>query len=231
MALAIREDLIRDYNLRMSQMEILASQNKLGSVRAEKGKLLESLAENIVRLAWREAGGSVKRLSIGNIKTFPVNIRPDYVDELPPTIKRYVRKREDSYFYKAKVDRHVFIDDRLTIGIECKSYTENAMLKRILVDFRLLKSLYPDMVCCLLQLESQLGGEYYRPLANPQFGSKPTHTLMSFFSEVEIDVVTLLGGERKVDQPIHKPKFRKELKFEVLDHAINRFSTLLRPFL
>lgn len=230
MALPTHEDLIRDYNSRMHQMGVLASQNKPGSVRAAKGKLVESLAGNIVGLAWQKADGSIRRLSIGDVKTFQVSIRPDYVDGLPPAIRRQIRSKEDAYFYKAKVDRHVFIDGQLAIGIECKSFTENAMFKRILVDFRLLKSLYPNMVCCLLQLESQLGGEYSRPLSVPQIGSRSTHTLMSYFPEVDLNIVTLLEGERNVDRPIHKREFRKELKPEVLDHAINQFAALLRPF-
>ena len=230
MAPATREDLIRDYNLRLRQMGDLAGLNRPGAVRAEKGKLVESLAQNIVDLAWREAGGSVQRLSTGDTKTFRVSIQPDYVDALPPAIRQFIRRQEDTWFYRAKVDRHVFIDGHLAMGIECKSYAENAMLKRILVDFRLLKSLFPELVCCLFQLESQLGGVYSQPLAVPQTGSRTSHTLMSHFPDVDLNIITLLEGERKVDRPIHKPEFRKELKPELLDHAINQFAALLRPF-
>ena len=104
------------------------------------------------------------------------------------------------------------------------------MLKRILIDYRLLKTLFPNLICCLLQLESQLGGQYSQPLSVPQFGSKSTHTLMSYFPEVDLNILTLLEGDRKVDRPIHKAEFRKELKIEVLNHAINQFAELLRPF-
>ncbi len=74
---------------------------------------------------------------------------------------------KNQHHYWAKVDVHVFVDDNLVLGMECKSYTENAMLKRILVDFRMLKSLHPDLICCLLQMESMLGGGYSDPLASP----------------------------------------------------------------
>lgn len=104
------------------------------------------------------------------------------------------------------------------------------MLKRILVDFRLLKSLHPNLICCLLQLESQLGGSYSQPLVNPQTGSPSTHTLMSYFPEVRLNIITLLQGERKIDQPIHKTAYFKELSSKSLDYAICKFSGLLSRF-
>ena len=107
------------------------------------------------------------------------------------------------------------------MGIECKSYTENAMLKHILVDSRLLKSLHPALVCCLLQLESMLGGSYSDPLANPQVGSPSTHTLMSHFLEVDLNIITLLEGERRVEQPIHQLEYFKELTLEMLKHVVD----------
>jgi hypothetical protein len=59
-----------------------------------------------------------------------------------------------------KTDVHVQVDGKFKIAIECKAYTENAMLKRILVDFTLFKQVYPDLAFVLFQLESQLGGDY-----------------------------------------------------------------------
>lgn len=85
------------------------------------------------------------------------------------------------------------------------------------------------LICGLLQLESQLGGGYSNPLADPQFGSPSTHTLLSYFPEVELHIITLLEGERKVDQPIHQAQHFKELNPAVLEHAINRFAGLLHP--
>lgn len=230
MALPTHEDLIWLYNQSMSKSELFARQNRQGAVRAEKGKLVETLTENIVALAWMEARGNPERLSIGDQRTFRITLQPGYVSKLPLYARRDVRKNESDYFIRAKVDKHIFIDGVFVMGIECKSYAENAMLKRILLDFRLLKSLHTKMICCLLQLESQLGGDYSRPLTNPRTGSRQSHTLMSFFPEVELNVATLLEGERHPKRPIHKREFRKELKPEVLDHAINQFAALLRPF-
>ena len=116
------------------------------------------------------------------------------------------------------------------MGVECKSYAENAMLKRILVDFRLLKTLHPNLVCCLLQLESMLTGSYSQPTAAPQLASPRTHTLMSYFPEAELHIITLLEGERRVKKPIHKPEFFKPMLAENLVLAINKFSDLLSPY-
>lgn len=116
------------------------------------------------------------------------------------------------------------------MGVECKSYTENAMIKRILTDYTLLKGAHPDLVCTLLQLESQLGGDYSSPSRQGAMGSRSTHTLMSFFPKVDLHVVTLLEGERNIQRPIHKPEHFKELKRKNLDRAIARYSELLRPF-
>jgi hypothetical protein len=111
------------------------------------------------------------------------------------------------------------------MGVECKAYTENAMFKRILVDFTLLKTTYPNLDCVLLELESQLGGDYSE-LKDITYGSPSTHTLLSYF-DIQLNIVTLLEGERKVDRPIHKPEFYKPLKKESLERAVLVFKQLL----
>ena len=186
---------------------------------------------HIIQLAWQSSGGSLTQLSFGDNKTYKVPVQSDHSARLPAEISDHINTRRDKYYYRAQVDKHVFVDGVLVMGIECKSYTENAVLKRILVDFRLLKSRHTGLVCCLLQLESMLGGSYSDPLANPQVGSHSTHTLMSYFPEVDLNIITLLEGERKVDQPVHQPEYYKELTLESLKHAIGCFSELLAPFI
>lgn len=231
---ATRQELIRSYNLLVGGIEDEAIDDEEraygGVIRAAKGKLVESMAPHIIRLAWDDCGGQPERLSFGDVKAYRVPVQPDYVAGLPDEIRDYINARLEQHFYSAHVDQHVFVDGDLVIGVECKSYTENAMLKRVLVDFRLLKSQHPDLVCCLLQLESQLGGSYSSPLAELQTGSPSSHTLMSYFPEVELHVITLLEGERRVARPIHRTEYFKELNPEVLEHAIKRFSALLEPF-
>ena len=231
---ATRDELIRSYEILVGGIEDEAQDDEDraygGIIRAAKGKLVEQMAPHIVRLAWDAIKGDPARLSIDDQRTYHVHIRPGYVALLPAEVRDYINANIEGYTYPARVDRHVYVDGEFVTGIECKTYAENAMLKRILIDFRLLKSVHPDMVCCLLQLESMLGGDYSQPLADTQYGSTSSHTLMSFFPEVDLNIVTLLEGERKVDQPIHQEGYFKELSPESLEHAISRFSELLAPY-
>lgn len=95
-----------------------------------------------------------------------------------------------------------------------------------MVDFTLLRQMVPDLACVLFQLESQLTGDYSKPNNPIIFGSKPTHTLLSHF-DVDLHIITILEGERKVKEPIHDPKFYKELKFELLEKAMIIFQNIL----
>ena len=199
-----------------------------GVVRSEKGQLLEIMAEHLVGLAWVSAGGAPERLSFRK-RTYKISIRDDYVRRLPAAVQAKINANRDGYFYKGQVDKHVSVDGELVMGVECKAYAENAMLKRVLVDFHLLKSVHPSLTCCLLQLESQLGGDFSDPAANPVMGSGPTHALMSHFPDVELNIVTLLPGERHPERPIHKPEHFKTLSSQSLEAAVERLAGLLAP--
>ncbi|HOM05359.1 MAG TPA: restriction endonuclease, partial [Candidatus Kapabacteria bacterium] len=135
----------------------------------------------------------------------------------------------NDYYYGLKTDVHVSIDNKLVMGIECKAYTENAMLKRILVDFTLFKNVIPNIKCVLLQLESQLTGDYSQPRNKITYGSHSTHTLLSYF-DIDLNIITLLEGERKVDKPIHNSQYYKELKKEILENGIEVIKNLLSEF-
>ena len=202
-----------------------------GEIRSAKGKLVEEMISDVIQLSWRNLGGSLKRLSLGDKKTFKVPIQDAYIDKLPEEIREFINSRKHQHFYRAQVDKHVFINGRFVMGIECKAYAENAMLKRILVDFQLLKSLHPSLICCLFQLESMLGGDYSNPLKSPHYGNPSTHTLMSHFPEVTLNIITLLEGDRDINKPIHKPDYYKPLRHVSLERAIDRFSELLSPYL
>lgn len=112
-----RQDLIRSYNLLVGgiEEEALDSEERSygGVIRAAKGKLVEEMSLHIIRLAWRECGGESGRLSFGDVKTYRVPVQSVYVDGLPEEVKAYVNARKNQYFYRAKVDRHVFVDGRI----------------------------------------------------------------------------------------------------------------------
>lgn len=190
-----------------------------GYIRATKGKLQEHITRRLIEIAWcYELGQDESRLEINSTKiNIPIN--NVYIDKLPQYLQKYVNTHLDEYYYGLSVDRQIFIDGNFITGIECKAYTENAILKRILVDFMLLKTKYPNLNCHLFQLESMLGGDYSR-LNEKEYGSKVSHTIMSYFPNINLNILTFIEGERKVDQPIHNIKFYKPLPIKSLEKGI-----------
>lgn len=227
-------DILSKYNAVMEVMERDARKANEdeeraygGFVRMAKGQIQEYITDQIIRAAWgQELRQPIDRLDI-NSKKISIPIQIAYINSIPDhEIREHLRANLVAYKYGLSVDKHVFIDRNFVVAIECKAYTENAMLKRILVDFMLLKTKYPSLDCFLFQLESQLGGDY-SALPVKAFGSKPTHTIMSYFQNVCLNVVTLLPGERKVDRPINKPQFSKELSIDRLEYATEKIVSAL----
>lgn len=200
-----------------------------GAVRSAKGILVESIAKNLVEIAWDELGGHSNRLSFLK-ESIRIPLKPEYLKRVRPIeVAEYIKAHIEQYFYGHKTDVHVSIDGQFVMGIECKAYTENAMLKRILVDFTLLKQVVPNLKCVLIQLESQLTGDYSQPLKPIVYGSASTHTLLSYF-DVDLNIITLLEGERKVDEPIHKQPYFKAMTEPVLRKAVETLKALLAEF-
>ena len=198
-----------------------------GIIRSSKGKLVELISQELVKIAWDEIGGKECELSFSN-KRIPIPINNDYVNKIKsPEIKKWIKTNIKDFIFNAQVDIHIFVNNNFIAGIECKAFTENAMLKRILVDFTLLKTVYPNLKCCLFQLESQLTGDYSEINKPIIYGSHSTHTLLSYF-DVDLNIFTLLEGERKVDEPIHKKEFIKPLKKESLIRTIEKFTGILK---
>lgn len=195
-----------------------------GVLRSIKGTLVADITEAIVKIAWKEKGGSPYLLKFNQARE-TLCVEDAYIKrQKNPAVRDYLnRNRKEGFGYS--VDKHVFIDGKLTLGIECKAYAENAMLKRILVDFMLLKLNHPEMNCALVQLESMLGGDYANG-KEVQVGSVKSHALMSQF-DLDLNIITLLEGERKVDEPVHNPKFLKVLEPKLVRIAIERIKDLL----
>ncbi|MEM5791104.1 MAG: restriction endonuclease [Candidatus Aenigmatarchaeota archaeon] len=201
-----------------------------GIIRSEIGKMVEEIARRVVKIAWQQLGGNLNRLEFKTHK-IKIPINKAYINRITnPDVKNYLLKNINKCYYGQKTDLHLYIDGTFAMAIECKAYTENAMMKRILVDFTLLKKAYPKLKCVLFQLESQLGGDYSSKLCNNPLGSFSTHTLLSLF-DIDLSIITLLKGERKVDKPIHKPEFFKPLTKESLEGAISVMENLLKEFI
>ena len=193
--------LIAAYNKSVKGIDNAATMSKDraygGIIRAGKGKLVESLASRLVQIAWVDVlHQSPSRMEI-NKKKIPIYIKDDYIARISdPKVKDYVISHRDKLVYKFSTDAQVFIDQRLVLPIECKAYTENAMLKRILFDAALMKKAVGINTYYLVQLESQLGGDYSE-LNDVTYGSPTTHVLLSHV-DVELKIITLLKGERRL---------------------------------
>ena len=190
-----------------------------GFIRATKGKLQEYISNDLIHIAWNvELAKDQKRLSVNSNK-IRIPIKVEYVETIRNReVKKYILSNIERYHYGLSVDKHVFIDGKMILGVECKAYTENAMIKRILVDFHLLKTKVPNLICYLFQLESQLGGDYSSAVKNPK-GSAPTHTLMSYFPNVNLKIVTLFPSSKQIDEH----HFPRELTVEKLEKALMVF--------
>jgi hypothetical protein len=201
-----------------------------GVVRMAKGSLQEHLTEEIIKIAWDSIGGDLNELVINSSKiSIPLN--DVYINKIKDEeVRHHIEKYKNQYVYKLSVDKHVFIKRKFVIAIECKAYTENAMIKRILVDFMLLKTKYPELKTFLFQLESQLGGDYCK--LNPiTYGSCSTHTLASYFPTVDLQIVTFLHGERNINEPIHKADYFKPLEKEQLRNVVCIMQDSMKNFL
>jgi len=219
--------IINTYNRVMKGMEHNAAKSVRdnaraygGIIRAEKGKIQEYISEALIHIAWvTELSKSEDRIEI-NSKKIRIPLKLEYVKGIHDNnVRKYVLSNMGIYYYGLSVDKHVFIDKNFVMGVECKAYAENAMLKKILTDFSLLKTKFPDLTCFLFQLESMLGGDYKDVRRSPM-GSKPTHAIMSYFCNVDLRIVTLLQGERHPLRPINKAKFFKPITMESLELAI-----------
>ena len=200
-----------------------------GIIRSGKGKLVEKITSNLVEIAWVDVlNQKLSRMEI-NKKKIPIGIKDDYIERISnPEVRDYVASHKDDLIYKFGTDVQVYIDQRLVLPIECKAYTENAMLKRILFDAKLMKESMGINTYYLVQLESQLGGDYCK-LNNVTYGSPATHALLSHV-DVDLKIITLLKGERMVDRPIHKSEFFKELEMKQLKKAVDLFANDLKEY-
>lgn len=199
-----------------------------GMIRAEKGKLVETISKKLLRAAWLASGQDSSRLIFNAKRKYDIPIRPEYIEKIAdPAIRNEIQNNIGEYKIKHGTDIHVCVDKKFVLSVECKTYTENAMMKRVLFDALLLKTQFPNLRFALIQMESQLTGDYSELLPKP-LGSKPTHTLMSHIDDVDLKVITLLEGERRVKRPIHVPEFYKPMTKDALNKAVTILAGLLK---
>lgn len=224
--------IIEYYNTTVCGMDELAraaDRSYGGFLRATKGALVETIATELVKIAWEDAlKQDPKRIKINKHK-MPITISDEYIQRSSNAdIKEYLTNKKDKLVYKFGKDVQVFVDGKLVLPIECKAFTENAMIKRILFDAMLMKEATGVDTYYLFQLESQLGGDYSQ-LNTVTYGSPATHALLSHMS-VDLKIITLLKGERNVKKPIHLPDYFKQLDIKQLHKAVAIFAKALEKY-
>ena len=200
-----------------------------GMVRSMKGTMTETITQKLLQAAWVGMGNNPEDMQFKKTK-YDIPIRREYVNKIADkNLRKEILADIGAYKTRHGTDIHAYIGGKFALSVECKAFTENAMLKRILFDAYLLQQKFPKMRFALVQLESQLGGDYGNPGAARTHGSRQSHTLMSYMDTVDLHIVTLLEGDRQVKEPIHKPEFYKPLKRENLEKAAATLAKLLIP--
>jgi len=172
-----------------------------GAVRYTKGKIVEDITKDIIRIAWSKISPDETRLRMDK--------------------KKVIIKTNDEV-YKLSQDIHIYIDGIFRISVECKSYTEVAMYKRVLVDASLLKEAVPTInAFFIVQLENFLGGDYGKKVDAK--GSESVITLNRLYPQITMNIITLLDGDRDIKRPLHNPEYFKPLREERMHYAIEQF--------
>ena len=223
--------IINHYN---NEMELMFAESEGGKIRGAKGRLVETLADMMVKLAWTKVlSQPVERLNPKPQKDKKA-IKIKEVTQYKQRFKdaqfiETIETKKSTIKYDFGADLHVYVDGQLVLAIECKSYTESAMLKRIIYDRKLLHEVSEKACYLLIQLESALGGDFHL-CSNSSFGSNQYHVLMSR-EDTNIEIITLLEKKRDSNKPIHKPNNKKDLKKEHLIFAIDTIAKTLQDYI
>lgn len=82
-----------------------------GVIRSAKGKLLEDISEEIVKIAWQNIGGKANRLEINSNK-IKIPIKDSYIENIAnKQVRAYILERKKDYYYGLSVDKHIFVDN------------------------------------------------------------------------------------------------------------------------
>lgn len=154
------KNIIQDYNSVVKVIDKDASKQNSrvygGVIRSIKGKLQEHITEEIIKIAWNNLNGNQNRLEINSDK-IKLPIKESYIKNIKnEEVRKYITNNKKYYYYGLSVDKHILIDNKFVIGIECEAYTENAMIKRILIDFHLLKTVFSKYILLFISIRKSI---------------------------------------------------------------------------
>ena len=73
---------------------------------------------------------------------------------------------EDGNFIEESVDRHCYINDKLVLAIECKTYLDKCYMQRADGDFNLMKSYNKDFDGIIISIENSIADNSYNFFLN-----------------------------------------------------------------
>ena len=210
-------DIKEEYESRISDLFGLEP----GQIRGKKGTLVEDLAEDLLLISCSDLGISEDRISFDPVHVRVMLTSPEYLMRLPEEVGNYLLDNLDLCYHELVTDKNLSIDGRFILDVECKSYTENTMLKKIIQDCLFVRSVYPTVCFAILQLENSLGGDFG---ASDIYGSRAAHAIMSHF-DLNIHIITLMDGNRHSHKPIEV--YPKPLKMDRLEKSLDIFKDLI----
>ena len=211
---------------KVSKIKSKTSRKSGGIKRQIKGNITEKIYSKIINFAIKET--KIKCKLINRYSELPIELKSP---EKLKTMKKYEEDNNLKFTNEEKLkgyfhiyDAYIIYKNKIIMVIEYKSYLENAMLKRCLVDATLTQLTDRKIKYCLCMLETQV-----RQI-NRDIGYN-SHSLKSFFYEhfeTNIDMLLLLDESRKINKDIGEKVNLKEVNYEKLEKATNYFINFMQ---
>jgi len=193
-----------------------------GEIREGKGSLVEKLTRDLVALSCVDLGIFGHRISFTPITiNVRINNDLDYITRQPDVVADFLFNHIDTCVHTLCTDVNLSIDGKFILNVECKTYTESSMLKKIMSDCELVVNEFPNVKLALLQIENSLGGDYG---GDDVFGSRQAHAIMSYYG-CDLKIITLSNGNRSSKHPLESSL--KPLEIGRLEKAVNVFKELV----
>ena len=219
-------------NCEMSQIKGLEG----GEMRQTKGELVERWFKRLVRTTWVEKiGGDPKRLTLSKLK-IPYSYEPDESNESKLLYAKIAASQKESH--GIGLDAFVYIDGRLVMGGESKSYCDKSMYKRAQGEFESLVAIDTSVRLVVFQAENALGGKIHEKavcnLATDQhlLSEGMIHYLMNRKRickvSPETTVLTLTGDRRCSTKDISKKE--SPVTAERIDNIVDFFKKTLGSY-
>lgn len=127
--------------------ELDSGVNNGGKIRDLSGKITETITEMI----WNFLAANHPEVKA---EIFVGDTRPYRIED------------EDGNFIEESVDRHCYINDKLVLAIECKTYLDKCYMQRADGDFNLMKSYNKDFDGIIISIENSIADNSYNFFMN-----------------------------------------------------------------